>query len=92
MYSYCFQKRLDEYPNTLSVRSAVLSVTSSDGKFCRLSNDPKPKVVGIAWVVECVEQRQKVDELKFKVELEGMNVAGVNKVCILHESRSGRSS
>jgi hypothetical protein len=46
----------------------------------RLLNEPKPKVVGIAWVVECVEQRKCVDEQKFKVDLEGVNVAGVNKV------------
>jgi hypothetical protein len=43
-------------------------------------NDPKPKVVGIAWVVECVEQRQRVDEERFNVDLEGMNLAGINKV------------
>lgn len=47
----------------------------------RLLNDPKPHVVGIAWVVECVEHRAKVDESKFKVDLEGVNVAGTNKVC-----------
>jgi hypothetical protein len=46
----------------------------------RLLSEPKPKVVGIAWVVECVEQRKCVDEQKFKVDLEGVNVAGVNKV------------
>jgi hypothetical protein len=37
-------------------------------------------VVGIAWVVECVEQRSRVDEAKFKVDLELVNVAGTNKV------------
>lgn len=45
----------------------------------RLLNDPKPFVIGIAWVVECVEQRSKVDEAKFKVDLEMVNVAGTNK-------------
>lgn len=45
----------------------------------RLLNDPKPLVVGIAWVVECVEQRSRVDEAKFKVDLEMVNVAGTNK-------------
>ncbi|EIN06707.1 hypothetical protein PUNSTDRAFT_121822 [Punctularia strigosozonata HHB-11173 SS5] len=45
----------------------------------RLLNDPKPFVVGIAWVVECVEQRARVDESKFEVDLEGANVAGTNK-------------
>ncbi|KAH7926963.1 hypothetical protein BV22DRAFT_1007962 [Leucogyrophana mollusca] len=45
----------------------------------RLLNDPKPLVVGIAWVVECVEQRVRVDEAKFKIDLELVNVAGTNK-------------
>lgn len=45
----------------------------------RLLNDPKPLVVGIAWVVECVEQRSRVDEAKFKVDLEMVNIAGTNK-------------
>ncbi|KAG2055689.1 hypothetical protein BDR06DRAFT_933823 [Suillus hirtellus] len=45
----------------------------------RLLNDPKPLVVGIAWVVECVEQRSRVDEAKFKVDLEMVNVAGTSK-------------
>ncbi|KIJ65865.1 hypothetical protein HYDPIDRAFT_87545 [Hydnomerulius pinastri MD-312] len=47
----------------------------------RLLNDPKPHVVGIAWVVECVEQRARVDEEKFKVDIDTINVAGGNKVC-----------
>ncbi|KAF8070783.1 hypothetical protein FPV67DRAFT_1412813 [Lyophyllum atratum] len=45
----------------------------------RLLRDPKPLVVGIAWVVECVEQRKQVDETKFLIDLEGMNVSGTNK-------------
>ncbi|KIM63873.1 hypothetical protein SCLCIDRAFT_62228, partial [Scleroderma citrinum Foug A] len=36
----------------------------------RLLNDPKPLVVGIAWVVECVEQRARMDEEKYKVDVE----------------------
>lgn len=35
--------------------------------------DPKPLVVGIAWVVECVEQRKRIDETKFLVDVEDMN-------------------
>ncbi|KAI0686525.1 hypothetical protein C8Q76DRAFT_636225 [Earliella scabrosa] len=46
----------------------------------RLLGDHKPFVVGIRWVVECVEQRKRVDESGFKVNLELANVAGVNKV------------
>ena len=41
-------------------------------------NEPKPTVVGIAWVVECVEKRAKVDEEKFKVDVDMINVAGTN--------------
>ncbi|KAG5653515.1 hypothetical protein H0H81_012588 [Sphagnurus paluster] len=46
----------------------------------RLLRDPKPLVVGIAWVVECVEQRKRVDETKFLIDLDGVNVSGTNKV------------
>lgn len=45
-----------------------------------LLKEPRPLAVGIAWVVECVEQRARADEAKFKVDLEGVNVAGTNKV------------
>ncbi|KAJ3514795.1 hypothetical protein NLJ89_g2166 [Agrocybe chaxingu] len=45
----------------------------------RLLRDPKPFVVGIGWVVECVEQRKHVDETNFLVDLEGVNVAGTHK-------------
>ncbi|KAF8551981.1 hypothetical protein OG21DRAFT_1466438 [Imleria badia] len=43
----------------------------------RMLND-KPFVVGIAWVVECVEKRAKVDEEKFKIDVDTINVAGTN--------------
>ncbi|KAI0665691.1 hypothetical protein C8Q78DRAFT_986010 [Trametes maxima] len=46
----------------------------------RLLKEPKPLVVGIAWVVECAEQRRRVDEGKFLINLELANVAGLNKV------------
>ena len=36
--------------------------------------------MGIAWVVECVEQRQRVNEERFNIDLEGVNLAGINKV------------
>jgi hypothetical protein len=47
----------------------------------RLCSEPRPFVVGIAWVVECVEQRARVDEEGFRIDLNGVNVAGTNKVC-----------
>lgn len=36
--------------------------------------------MGIAWVVECVEQKKHVDEAKFLVDLDGVNVSGTTKV------------
>lgn len=48
--------------------------------------------MGIAWVVECAEQRSRVDETKFLVDLEGVNVAGTNKVCIRNNARLMRMS
>jgi len=39
----------------------------------RMLRDPKPLVVGIAWVVECVEQRKRVDETKFLVDVEDIH-------------------
>ncbi|TFK51130.1 hypothetical protein OE88DRAFT_226054 [Heliocybe sulcata] len=45
----------------------------------RLLNDPKPHVVGIAWVVECVEQRAKAEESKFGVDMEDAGIAGAAK-------------
>lgn len=32
--------------------------------------EPRPRVVGIGWVVECVEKRERVDEDRFSVDLE----------------------
>lgn len=49
----------------------------------RLLRDPKPLVVGIGWVVECIEQRTQVDETNFLIDLEHTNVAGHHKVCDL---------
>jgi len=45
----------------------------------RLLHPPLPAVVGIAWVVECVEQKRVVEVEKFRIDLEGVNVAGTNK-------------
>ena len=49
----------------------------------RLLRDPKPLVVGIGWVVECIEQRKQVDEKDFLIDLTRTNVAGTHKVCAL---------
>ncbi|KAI9462615.1 hypothetical protein F5148DRAFT_982750 [Russula earlei] len=48
----------------------------------RLMREPKPFVVGISWVVECVEQCRRVGEENFLVDLEGLNIAGNNKVSV----------
>ncbi|TBU23860.1 hypothetical protein BD311DRAFT_730652 [Dichomitus squalens] len=45
----------------------------------RMLSDPKPHVVGIGWVVACAEQRRRVEETQFPVNLNLANVAGVNK-------------
>ncbi|KAF7980843.1 hypothetical protein HWV62_36486 [Athelia sp. TMB] len=45
----------------------------------RMLKENKPMVVGINWVVECVERRTRIDETPFTVDLTGVNVAGTNK-------------
>ncbi len=60
--------------------------------FDRLVKDPKPLVVGIAWVVECVEKRQRVEETRFLVDLAMANVAGVNRVRLPFSSLSRSAS
>ena len=49
----------------------------------RALNDPKPLVVGIAWVVECAEKKTRVDETKYLVSLDHENVAGTKKASIV---------
>ncbi|KAH9918813.1 uncharacterized protein B0H18DRAFT_882571 [Fomitopsis serialis] len=49
----------------------------------RLLKDPRPLVVGIAWVVECAEQCTRVDESRFLISLDGVNVAGTQKVRLI---------
>jgi len=49
----------------------------------RLLREPKPLVVGIAWVVECVEQRKRVNESKFLVNLTGVNVTNKRRRSML---------
>ncbi|KAF6760191.1 hypothetical protein DFP72DRAFT_883485 [Ephemerocybe angulata] len=40
----------------------------------KLLRDPKPLVVGIAWVVDCVEQLKKVDEAEYLIDLEEVSL------------------
>lgn len=41
--------------------------------------ETKPFVVGLQWIVECAEQRLHLDETKYAISLEDINIAGVNK-------------
>ncbi|KAF4598126.1 hypothetical protein EYR38_006522 [Pleurotus pulmonarius] len=52
-------------------------LTSTVNKWRKLKN--KPHVVGIAWVVECAERKEKADETPHLIDLDGVNVAGVVK-------------
>lgn len=56
---------------------------ASETGVVRLLDEPRPLVVNISWVVECVEKRERIDESRFSVDLEAINVAGANKVCSL---------
>jgi hypothetical protein len=48
----------------------------------RQLDDPKPVVVGIGWVVECVERRARVEEKDFMIDIELASIAGSNKVSV----------
>lgn len=92
VYSYCLQEWVGEHAEPVSVCYIIrsLNVTNPKTTFYRLLRDPKPLVVGIAWVVECVERRTHVDETKFIIDLESVNVSSTNKVrfhlslCVCH--------
>ncbi|KAF9447190.1 hypothetical protein P691DRAFT_671996 [Macrolepiota fuliginosa MF-IS2] len=56
-------------------KNGLMSTTSR----YRLLREPKPSVVGIAWVVDCVEQRRRVEEAPYLIDLTEVNVAGTNK-------------
>lgn len=42
----------------------------------RLMPQPKPLVVSIGWVVECVEKRSHVEETRFLVNLDDFDITG----------------
>ena len=44
--------------------------------------DPKPLLVGIGWVVECVERRQKVDETRFTIAVQDLIVGTGGKASV----------
>ncbi|KAJ8508880.1 hypothetical protein ONZ45_g8888 [Pleurotus djamor] len=52
-------------------------LNSTVSRWRKLNN--KPAVVGITWVVDCAEQKTRVDETAYLIDLEGVNVAGVTK-------------
>jgi hypothetical protein len=81
LHAYCLQERVNEHFDALQVIVKKLTVVLISDNILRLLRDPKPLVVGIAWVVECVEQRKRVDETKFLVDVEDMHFGtGTSKV------------
>lgn len=83
LHTYCVQERVNEYFDALQVIVEILSIVLIADNILRMLRDPKPLVVGIAWVVECVEQRKRVDESKFLVDVEDMHYGtGTGKVYI----------
>ncbi|TDL24380.1 hypothetical protein BD410DRAFT_719845 [Rickenella mellea] len=48
----------------------------------RVLDEARPVIVGIGWVVECVEKRVLADEARFTVDITNLHVAGAssNKV------------
>ena len=81
LHTHCIQERVNEHFNALQVIFEILNDRFSADDILRMLRDPKPLVVGIAWVVECVEQRKKVDETKFLVDVEDMQYGtGTGKV------------
>lgn len=69
------QSRVGQACTHVIFKNGLMSTTTR----YRLLRDPKPSVVGIAWVVECVEQRCRVEEAPFLIDINEMSVAGANK-------------
>lgn len=44
-----------------------------------LYDDPKPSLVGIGWVVECVEKREHIGEERFKVKTDEVSALDLKK-------------
>ena len=62
---------------SLSTNASSLILSINVG---RLLDEPRPKIVGIGWVVACAEKREQVDEERYKVNIDNINVAGTLKV------------
>jgi hypothetical protein len=81
LHTYCVQERVNEHFDALQVIVKNLTIVLIADNILRMLRDPKPLVVGIAWVVECVEQRKRVEETKFLVDVEDMHYGtGTSKV------------
>lgn len=80
LYAYCLQEWPYQHPESLSVCTLRYHPLLETDEHCRSLDDPKPFVVGIAWVVDCAERMEKADETKYLIDLDGLNVAGVVKV------------
>ncbi|KIP11273.1 hypothetical protein PHLGIDRAFT_18033 [Phlebiopsis gigantea 11061_1 CR5-6] len=69
------QNRAGQHCTHIVYKNGLVSTTNR----YRALNDPKPLVVGIAWVVECAEKKARVDETKYLINLDHENVAGTKK-------------
>lgn len=74
MYPHCLQEWLIKHIYPISVSQFTLNDEGhSIYNLNSALHEPKPEVVGIAWVVQCVEQRERVEGSRFKVELESIS-------------------
>jgi hypothetical protein len=48
----------------------------------KLYDDPKPFLVGIAWVVQCAEKLARVDEEGFRVKTDEVSALDLKRVCL----------
>jgi hypothetical protein len=84
LHAYSVQEWADEHYYAMEVSVLPFFFLQLDLiAYFRLLRDPKPKVVGIGWVVECIEQRKQVDETDFLIDLMHTNVAGTHKACLI---------
>ncbi|KIY50294.1 hypothetical protein FISHEDRAFT_11691, partial [Fistulina hepatica ATCC 64428] len=62
-----------------SVTQSVTHIVYKNGQLSTLKRyralSPKPLVVGISWVVECAEKLEHLDETKYLINLDNVNIA-----------------
>lgn len=90
LYAYCIQEWVREDGVEVEVCAVTFHKITLSERCIRCLDEPRPKVVGIGWVVECVEQREHVDETRFSVNLEEVANAGSSgkvRIDLLHAFR-----